>query len=174
MNRHNSYLIAFIFLLLTYLQSFSQIDSTHKKWRLNDNYVKNNVVCGELFGGNFGLSINYERAIINKKHFMLNGRIGLGTLLLMWSSTYSMSGNFGGKYNFLELGFGRTDYIVLVPGIYSNGPSNFFYPLIGYRYQKNFVFKFQFIGLVNHENNQLYKGTNRTGIIFGLSFGKAF
>jgi hypothetical protein len=137
-------------------------------------YVKNNVVCGELLGANFGLSVNYERVIVNKKHFMLNGRIGLGTLLLLWSSTYSMSGNFGGKNNFVELGFGRTDYTVLIPGVYGSGPSNFIYPLIGYRYQKKFLFKFQILGLFNHKNSQLIKDTDGTVVIVGLSFGTAF
>jgi len=141
---------------------------------MNNNYVKSNVLCGELLGGNLGVSINYERAIINKKHFMLNGRIGLGTLLFMWSSTYSMSGNIGGKNNFLELGFGRTDYAVFIPGVFGNGPSNFYYPLIGYRHQKKFVFKFQILGLLNHKNNQLTNEKEGTIVIFGLSFGKSF
>ena len=85
-----------------------------------------------------------------------------------------MSGNFGGKNNFLELGFGRTDYTVIMMGVYDNGPSSFIYPLIGYWYQKNFLFKFQLLGLANHKNNQLFKDTDGTVVIFGLSFGRAF
>jgi hypothetical protein len=59
-------------------------------------------------------------------------------------------------------------------GVYGNRPSSFIYPLIGYRYQKNFLFKFQLLGLANRENNQLFKDTDGTVVIFGLSFGKAF
>jgi hypothetical protein len=154
--------------------TFAQSDSTRHKWRLNDKVVKSNVICGEILGGNVGLSVNYERAIINKKHFLLNARVGLGTLLVMWSATYSISGNFGGKNNFLEMGFGRADYSVLVPGVYGNGPSSFYYPLIGYRYQKNFLFKFQILGLIEHRNNQLTSNGTNLPVIFGVSFGKAF
>jgi hypothetical protein len=92
----------------------------------------------------------------------------------MWSSTYSISGNLGAKNNFLEFGFGRTDYTVLVPGVYSNGPSNFYYPLLGYRYHKNFLFKFQVLAILDHRNNQLTGGSTGLPAIFGVSFGKTF
>jgi hypothetical protein len=68
-----------------------------------------------------------------------------------------MSGNIGGKNNFLELGFGRADYTVVMLGVYGNRSSSFIYPLIGYRYQRKFLFKFQLLELVNHKNNQLFR-----------------
>ncbi|MCE3229145.1 MAG: hypothetical protein K0S32_3696 [Bacteroidetes bacterium] len=105
---------------------------------------------------------------------MLNARVGLGNLIVLWSVTYSLSGNFGGKNNFLEIGFGKTDYTLLVPGIHSTGPSSYYYPLLGYRYHKNFLFKCQILALINHKNNELTNTGNGTLLIPGLSFGKTF
>lgn len=62
--------LALIFLLVH--DFFGQTDTAKHKWRLYENYEKNNALYGELLGGNYGVSINYERSVLNRKHFMLN------------------------------------------------------------------------------------------------------
>ncbi|MBC7413245.1 MAG: hypothetical protein H7331_12420 [Bacteroidia bacterium] len=159
-------------LVFTSLLSYAQLDSTLIKTNYNPN---KNVVCVEFLGANSAVSLNYERSFLNRKHFFMDARVGLGTLLVLWSSTYSMSGNFGGRNHFLELGVGRTDYTVFVPFLSSSGASSFYYPLIGYKYQKKFVFKFQILQLALHKNNQLINNPNNNIVLFaGISFGVAF
>lgn len=164
------FLISFLILLNHILFSQNPKDSLNPK----TNNFKKNAVFGEI-GGQGGVgSINYERAIIKKKNFSLNGSIGISYLHeFIFPTRLSVS------FYCFEIGVGTFSILYNFKGpfyTYSYFMYYFNQPFIGFRYQnkKKFLYRVTFTPMLYAKVEDEDSFHPHFSPWFGFSFGYCF
>jgi len=176
------YLILILFINIVNINLFAQnlTDSINPNNKFRKNAVFVEVRNARTFTD---VSINYNRTFIKKEKFLLNGSIG--TNIIYMGQDMLVSLRLSASINWFETGI----YIINTTYYATSGRKFDDYkyifkfeggPILGYRYQKKFLFRVSFTPLLVHKSYKYYSGPCCGKICidsdsrFSLSFGYCF
>lgn len=167
----------FLFILLFPYLAFSQESSNS----ISELLIRKNAVDLTFAGSGVFLSANYNRVLVAKPSFFVNGSIGIGVIPFDGGINLpqQLTINFGKKTSFLEIGIGGSFWInKSKPFLTVTKDSYKISPIIGWRkyFKNNLVFRIYAYPLVG----EYFVSDNATMTSYefkpslGISLGYAF
>ncbi len=168
------YLILILFINIVNINLFAQnlTDSINPNTKF-----RKNAVFVEIGGSSLqGFSINYNRTFIKKGKNLLNGSIGTGLNFFSAKEFWPVyTARLSVSINQVEIGI---DIISIIDRIINGKDAFLGIPILGFKYQKKFLFRASFTPLLMLEGEEWDGLPCCCGMcflpFFGLSFGYCF